>query len=120
MIYRPTDLSGDILPVLTISDMLSGAEAVARLVNDRLNLLTGDWWENPGWGCSVVQQMEERRITEADGEALSSYLTAYVRETPGVMDVLDVHASVEDFRFSWTCTVLTDSGTASVSYTVAA
>ena len=116
MIHRPMDPGGDILPVTRIDDMLSSAEAVAQMVNDRLNLQVGDWWENPAWGCSVVQQLQESRLTGSDTDALSSYLTAYVRETPGVRDVRDVHASVEGSRFSWTCTVLTDAGPADVSY----
>ena len=41
MILRPVDASGDILPVLVSSDLLSGPEAVALLVQDRLSLLRG-------------------------------------------------------------------------------
>ena len=118
MLVRPVDATGDILPVLTISDMLSGAEAVARLVTDRLNLLTGDWWENPAWGCSVVQQLQESRLTGSDTDALSSYLTAYVRETPGVIDVLDVRFGIDGRRFEWECRVATEEGITSVSYVV--
>ena len=47
MILRPVDASGDLLPVLSSSDLLSGPEAVARLVQYRLSLLRGEWWENP-------------------------------------------------------------------------
>ena len=50
MLIRPVDASGDILPVLSSSDMISGPEAVALLVRYRLSLLRGEWWENPEWG----------------------------------------------------------------------
>ena len=53
MILRPTDESGDILPVLSSADLLRGAPAVARLVEDRLQFLAGDWWENRTWGNAI-------------------------------------------------------------------
>ena len=43
MILRPVDASGDILPVSSSSDLLSGPEAVARLAAYKLSLLKGDW-----------------------------------------------------------------------------
>ena len=46
MLLRPLDASGDILPVLSSSSMLSGGPAVAVLAESRLNLLSGEWWEN--------------------------------------------------------------------------
>ena len=49
MRIRPVDQNGDVLPVLHASDMFSGSVAVAKLVEDRLNLYSGDWWENPSW-----------------------------------------------------------------------
>ena len=50
MILRPVDENGDILPVLSSADLIRGAPATARLVKDRLELLSGDWWENLTWG----------------------------------------------------------------------
>ena len=47
MRMRPTDENGDVLPVLHTGEMLSGALAVASLVESRLELYAGDWWENP-------------------------------------------------------------------------
>ena len=55
MIHRPVDASGDILPVLSSGDLLRGAEAVAQLVRERLELYAGDWWENSDWGNEVLQ-----------------------------------------------------------------
>ena len=36
MRIRPVDQNGDVLPVLHVSEMVSGATAVARLAEDRL------------------------------------------------------------------------------------
>ena len=55
LLLRPVDASGDILPVLSSSVLVSGSLAVTQLVRDRLNLLTGEWWENPAWGCEVFE-----------------------------------------------------------------
>ena len=113
---RPVDASGDVLPVLHTGEMFSGALAVASLVESRLNMYSGDWWENPAWGNEILRMLQEGRLTHADAQALSTYLTEYVRETSGVQDVMDVRFSVDGHRFSWSCTVLTEYGKAAVRY----
>ena len=118
MLLRPVDASGDILPVLVSSDLLSGPEAVAQLVQYRLSLLRGEWWENPENGFFILDTLQGSRITEADASALSSQISAYVRETPGVREVEDVRFSVDGRRFSWSCSVRTEEGTAIVNYEV--
>ena len=112
---RPTDASGDILPVLSSSDLLSGPEAVAQLVKYRLSLLQGEWWENPSLGFPFLETLRSGRPTGADAATLSSQITAYIRETPGVRDVEDVRSEVSGRQFSYTCQVLTEEGTASIS-----
>ena len=99
MILRPVDSSGDILPVRTSRDLLSGPEAAAQLVKYRLSLLTGEWWETPETGFFILEQLRDGRITEADASALSSAVTAYIRETDGVRDVEKVTFSVSGRRF---------------------
>ena len=42
MKQRPVDPSGDVLPVLHISDMIQNAGAIALLVKNRLSLLYGE------------------------------------------------------------------------------
>lgn len=116
MILRPVDVSGDILPVLSSGDLLSGPEATARLAGYRLSLLQGEWWENPEDGFFIPERMRESRITEADAPALSSQVTAYIRETPGVRDVENVRFSADDRRFSYSCQVRTEEGIAEVNY----
>ena len=118
MILRPVDASGDILPVLSSSALLRGAPAVARLVQDRLELLTGDWWENESWGNSIIDLMKDSRFTEADTQALANYLTSYIRQTNGVQEVRDVAFSAAGRRFSYSCTVETDTGEAGIRYSI--
>ena len=117
MILRPTDDSGDILPVLSSSALLTGARAVARLVEDRLNLYAGDWWENPARGNRILEMLRESRLTESDARALATYLTSYIRETEGVNEVKDVTVSVDnERRFSYLCTVVTENGDIGINY----
>ncbi len=116
MVIRPVDENGDILPVLSPGSMKKGAAAAALLIGCRLNLLTGDWWENPEQGNPVIDMLGESRLTEADRQALAACLASYIRETPGVVDVRDAAASVEGRRFSYSCTVETGEGTADIRY----
>ena len=116
MIHRPLDEAGDILPVLSSGDLLRGTEAVAALVRERLNLLTGDWWENPAWGNEALDMLQESRLTEEESQTLASYLSTYIRETPGVRDVTGVSFSAEGRTFRYSCTVETDTGSAEISY----
>ena len=118
MILRPVDENGDMLPVLSSSRMLKGAEAVARLIRCRLSLYTGEWWENPNWGNGILEMLRDARLTEADMQAVSSYLSAYIRETPGVLDVRDAVCSMTDRRFHYSCIVDTDNGSVSISFTM--
>ena len=116
MILRPTDESGNILPVLSSADLLRGAPAVARLVQDRLQFLAGDWWENRTWGNAILDLLQETRFTQADLQALASYLTSYIRETSGVQEVRDVSFSMEGRQFRYACRVETEDGTAEIRW----
>ena len=116
MLLRPVDASGDILPVLSSSALISGPEAVALLVQDRLSLLRGEWWENPENGFFILDTLQGSRISEADVSALSSQISAYVRETPGVREAEDVRFSVSGRQFSYSCSVRTEKGTVRVDY----
>ena len=116
MVIRPTDSSGDMLPAPAVSAMLKGARAEAELVNDRLKLLSGDWWENPEQGNGVLELLKGSRMTEADGQAAAACLVSRIRETPGVMDVREAEYTVEGRQFRFSCTIETADGPASVHY----
>ena len=116
MVVRSVDDNGDVLPVLTFSDLVKGTSAAALLVRDRLDLLAGDWWENPEKGNGLLRLLQESRLTEADQQALANYLTSYIRETDGVQDVRDVSISTVGRQFSFSCTVVTEYGNTNISY----
>ena len=116
MLIRPVDESGDVLPVLRVSDLLKGSRATAELIHDRLRLLTGEWWENPDWGNGILEMLKESRLTEADQQVLANYISGYIRKTPGVLDVREVKVAVEGRRFSYACEIVTADGTAQISF----
>ena len=119
MRIRPADASGDILPVLSSSSMVSDPESVVILVRDRLNLLSGEWWENPAWGCEIFDMIRSGRVTESDIPSLASYLSSYIASTPGVRSVEDASAAVSGRRFAFSCRVLTELGSGTVQYETA-
>ena len=116
MLLRPTDPSGDILPVLSSSALLSGPEAVAQLVKYRLSLLRGEWWENLETGFQILEALSSSRLTEADAQTLSSMISEYIRETPGVREVEDVQCAFSGRQLQYACSVRTEDGTAEVIY----
>ena len=118
MVIRPVDENGDILPVLSPGSMKKGAAAAALLVGCRLNLLTGDWWENPEQGNPVIDMLGESRLTEADRQALAACLESYIRETPGVLDVRDITSSAEGRQFRLSCIVETEEGAAEIRWSI--
>ena len=116
MKLRPVDQDGDMLPILHASDMLSGSLAIAKLVEDRLVLYFGDWWENPAWGNEILRMLQEGRLTEADAQSLSTYLASYVRNTSGVKEIQNEKWNLSGNRFSWSCTALTEYGKTEIEY----
>ena len=118
MVIRPEDENGDILPVLTAGAMSRGAEAVAELSRARLDLLAGDWWENPEWGNAIVDLLKESRLTAADEQTLANYLADYIRETPGIERVRDVKSDVTGRTFSFSCRADTGEGSFELNYSI--
>ena len=117
MILRPVDAAGDILPVSSSSDLLSGPEAVAQLAAYKLSLLKGDWWEYPEDGFSVLEFMREERFSEANAGMFASRVTEFIRGVEGVFEVDDVQFQVDGRTFRYSCQLLTEEGPAALEYT---
>ena len=118
MIVRATDACGDILPVLSLSDMFTGKQAEAELTKDRLNLLTGEWWENPSWGNEIFDLLKESRLTEADQQVIAAYLSSYIRKTPGIQDVRNVSVFVVNRQLHFSCEIETGEGSETIHYSL--
>ena len=118
MILRPVDSEGDVLPVLSKADRLSGAEAVGRLAEYRLELLQGEWWEMPGMGNPILERLREGRVSEGDARSLAGMLTEYIRGTPGVRGVTDVKWEIIGRQIRFYFMLQTESGNSMVAYSV--
>ena len=115
MVLRPMDASGDILPILKPGDTLTGAAAIARLAAHLLQLLAGEWWEDPRHGNEVLDMLASR-MSASDLPAFSSYISTYILQTPGIVDVRDVSCSLTGRTASFRCTLVTESGEESLEY----
>ena len=114
---RPFDATGDILPVLSSRDLLSGPEAVARLVADKLSLLQGDWWENPDEGFFILEFMIEECFSEANASMFASRVMEFICGVDGVFEVDEVSFEAEGRVFRYSCRLLTEEGPAAMEYT---
>ena len=118
MTSRPIDSSGDILPVLSSSDLLSDAPAVAAALSDHLRLFSGDWWEKPDFGNEIFDLVSGSVIRAKDLPALAGYLSSYIQSFPPVQSVSDVHASLSGSTFRYSATAhLSNGGEVPVSFT---
>ena len=115
MLLHNRDAQGDWLPVTVAGDGLTGAEAVARLVEDRLKLFQTEWWEDPADGNPVLELFCTLRPAESALIYLTNAISAYIQKTPGVLSVEDIQASVANRRIQYSCRVLTAEGAVSVS-----
>lgn len=113
---RPCDVIGDIKPLLTNRDQLSGAEAVAYYVMYRLRLLRGEWWEYPDRGNQILRILQEDRITTAKEQLLVSYFSSFILETEGVYALEDISSNIEERVFRMTCRIVTEYGSAGLSF----
>ena len=116
MLLRPVDAAGDICPVRSSSDLLSGPEAVARLAAFKLSLLKGDWWEYPEDGFFVLEFMREKRFSEANAGMFASRVTEFIRGVEGVFEVDDVQFETDGRVFRYSCQLLTEEGPAALEY----
>lgn len=118
MLLRPVDHAGDILPVSSFDDLITDAEAIARLAEARLWLFIEDWWENPGSGNPALELLRESRLTEADADLLSQELSHYILETPGVLSVSEPTVTCTDRHVNFSCRLITSEGETGLQYSI--
>lgn len=111
VVYRTLDDNGDMIPIATQAQMLTGVEAVMAAVVSRLRLLAGEWWEDESLGFQVPEFLFQG-VRQANGrDMLASYITAYILETEGVESVQDVSTEMDGTKMIYHCTVVTEYGT---------
>ena len=118
MILHTLDATGDWLPAASPAALCAGAEAVGQLARFRLNLLRGDWWEDPDLGCDSLERMRSAPRSDAALERLASSLTASIAETPEVLSVRDVSISrgPDGRTAAYSCRLLTPYGETELAF----
>ena len=103
MITRPLDASGDIMPVASLSQMASGAEAVGIAIRHRVSLVEGEWWEDEDLGFGIPEFLGNAR-GDSGVEMLGMYVSSYIADTP---EVTAVNGSVtfENHAVNYTASV---------------
>lgn len=110
MRVRPLGTDGDFVPVYSLSQMASGSDAVRQVVDLRLRLNRGEWWEDEEIGFQVPEFLTES-ARSGDVDLLSKYISMYISQTMGVRAIEDVLATISGHDMAYTCVVLTDDGT---------
>ena len=107
---RPVDKQGDILPVLSRSNLMSGIEAAGRLAEAALQLQQGEWWEE-ALACSpVLAILRDDTFGEEKAQELEREIPRHLRELPGAASVEDAAVIRKGSRLIFRCRLLTDSG----------
>ena len=109
MLSRPVDPSGDILPVLSPADLLSGPAAAAVSLRDHLNLFSGEWWEYADRGNEALDLITASRITEKEIPALTAGIISYLQSFPAVRSVSDAKVLSGWHSLTFSCIAHTDT-----------
>ena len=110
MVVRPVDTDGDMMPIQNLDQLISGAPAVAQIVQDRLHLLYGEWWEDETLGFRVPKFLVEN-VRFGDTGMLEMYISDYIAGTEGVRIIKDISTDFTDHKFTYKCAVNTGDST---------
>ena len=113
MIVRPLDENGDMIPIHSVDQMISGTDAVAQVIHLRMDLMYGEWWEDETIGFRIPDFLV-KGVRSGDIDMLAKYVASYISGTQGVRSVTNVAASYANHTLILRCAVLTDDGTSIV------
>jgi len=104
MIVRPVNENGDMMPISYLSEMLTGAKAVAQVVKQRLLFYFGEWWEDEELGFRIPQFLADGVRVE-NMQMLEKYISSYIAGTEGVGSVEDAQIEVEGRELVYSCVI---------------
>jgi len=109
MKVRPLDDNGDFVPVYSLTQMVSGAEAVKQAVEMRLRFYHGEWWEDEDIGFEIPDFLVEN-IRSGEIDLVSKYISQYIASTQDVQSVDDTLSVYSDHILQFACVITTTSG----------
>ena len=116
---RPVDDNGDMMPIQTASQMLTGADAVAQIAKDRLCFYRGEWWEDPDMGIRIPDFLINS-VRESDLSMFAKYITSYLGDTAGTRGVSGATVKLVGKQMQYSATLLTDEGDAELEVDLSA
>ena len=109
MVVRPTDENGDMMPIQSGNQMLTGTKAVAQIARDRLLFYRGEWWEDESLGIRIPDFLANS-IRASDVNLFARYITSYLAETEGVRGISSVSAEYDKRSLIFRAILVTDEG----------
>ena len=117
MLVRPLSETGDMMPVWSTDQMLTGAKAAAQVVQTRLQFFQGEWWEDENIGFGIPQYLIDT-LKSSDINMAAKYISQYISETEGVERVDNVVYSQVGRQMLFGCTVVVNGESESVEVTI--
>ena len=109
MKVRPLDDNGDFVPVYSLTQMVSGAEAVKQVVEMRLRCYHGEWWEDEDIGFEIPDFLVEN-IRSGEIDLVSKYISQYIASTQDVQSVDDTLSVYSDHTLQFACVITATDG----------
>jgi len=99
------------------NDFLTGVEAVAQAIGTKLNLFTGEWWENQLEGLPLYTDILGQMIGDADIPVITNIYLERILETPNTTEILSYDPSFdfETREYSLSAKVNTAFGTTTIN-----
>lgn len=117
MRYRMLDVNGDYCFGKGQQNITYGTYAVSQAIKTRLLLLKGEWWENKDEGLPLFQNILGYSVSINNLDIVDSLIKERIIKTQGVITIKNFKSSFEDRNYSFSCTVDTKYGDATVALT---
>jgi hypothetical protein len=92
-----------------------GTYAVSQAIKTRLALLKNEWWEDLDSGLPLFQNILGQPGTSKNLLLVDSLIKKTIAETQDVINIKSFESSYENRKYSFSCTVETKYGDATVS-----
>lgn len=117
LIVRKMDENGDSVFGNGRSDFLSGIDAMRQVLQTRLNVSAGEWWEGDATAIPYMGGILGAYSTERNRELIDLMVVERILDTVGVVSVSDITSSYNGRGYHFKCTVTTVYGVTTAEVT---
>lgn len=115
MRYRMLDVDGDYSFGKGQQNITYGTYAVSQAIKTRLLLLKGEWWENTEEGLPLFQSILGHSGAINNLIIVDNLIKERIVKTKDVITIKNFESSFENRNYSFSCTVETKYGDATVA-----